>query len=106
MSLTGWRPATALTRGKLLGDGEGLDQIVVGARLQTLHPAFDAAQGREQQDGFLGPGGADRAKDRHAVPTAGRGVAGMAGLGEGALEVGPGLPTISHHKQTHGRTGP
>ena len=43
-------PKQRLDAGEQLGEGVGLDQIVVAARFQALHPVVDLAQGAQDQD--------------------------------------------------------
>ena len=56
-----------LEPGGELGEGEGLDHVVVGAGAQAAHPLVDGAD-RGQQDGRgLDAGGAHRLQQREAV---------------------------------------
>jgi len=53
--------------GDQLGEGERLDQVVVRAKIQAIHPVLDRGRRREHQDpGGLRPGGEARA-DRVTV---------------------------------------
>ena len=60
-------PRQRLDPGRELGEREGLDEIVVAARAQALHPVVDLAEGAQHEHRGRPIRGAQRAHDRQAV---------------------------------------
>ncbi len=60
-------PRQGLDAGAELGEGVGLDQVVVAAGLQARHPVLDLAQGRQEQHRRAVPIAAQGLDHGHAV---------------------------------------
>ena len=60
-------PQQRLEPRQQLGEGEGLDQIIVAAGAQAFHAVVDRAERAEDQDGDADLGGAQRGDDGEPV---------------------------------------